>query len=81
VEGPGLYKTLKLDVPEGTQTGTVFRIPTEGVPRLNQHEKGDEYVIVRVLTPTNLSHKEKDLFREFEKLRQRSQDKTQIAHR
>ena len=70
VEISGLYGNLKLDIPEGTQTGTVFRIAGEGISHLSGYGKGDEYVIVKVLTPTNLNRREKELLREFKKLRQ-----------
>jgi len=69
---PSLKSELKLEVPEGTQTGAVFRIEDEGIPHLDRRGKGDEYVVVKVVTPTNLSNKEKELIREFEKLRQKS---------
>jgi len=72
VQVSGLDGALKLSVPEGTQTGTVFRIDGEGVPHLNGHGRGDEYVVVKVVTPTNLSHREKELLRELQKLRQKS---------
>ncbi len=69
---PGLRKELKLDIPEGTQTGTVFRITGAGIPHLDRRGNGDEYVIVKVVTPTNLSRKEKELLRELERLRQKA---------
>jgi len=72
VEVAGLNGNLNLDVPEGTQTGAIFRIDGEGMPRLRGYGRGDEYVIVKVLTPTNLSRKEKELLREFQRLRQQS---------
>ncbi len=75
VEVPSLDGRLELDIPEGTQTGTVFRITGAGVPKLGGRGRGDEYVIVKVVTPTNLSCKEKALLREFEKLRQKSAKK------
>ena len=73
VETPGLYDDLKLDIPEGTQTGTVFRISGEGIPHLDGYGKGYEYMIVKVLTPTNLSRQEKKLLKRFEKLRLESE--------
>jgi molecular chaperone DnaJ len=73
VEVPALDGELKLEIPEGTQTGTVFRIENRGIQRLDGYGKGDEYVIVKVLTPTKLSRKEKELLREFEKLRKKSE--------
>jgi len=72
VEVAGLNGNLNLDVPEGTQTGTVFRIENEGIPHVDGYGKGDEYVVVKVATPTNLSRKEKELLKEFERLRQQS---------
>ena len=76
VEVPSLEGNIKLDIPEGTQTGAILRITGKGVARLNGHGKGDEYVIARVVTPTNLSHKQKELLREFEKLEPESEDDT-----
>ncbi len=70
---PGLEGKLKLEIPEGTQTGAVFRIANKGIAHLNDYGRGDEYVVVKVATPTNLSPEEKKLLREFEKLRQKSQ--------
>jgi len=72
VDVPSLDGDLKLDISEGTQTGAVFRIMGEGIPHLDGPGKGDEYVIVKVVTPTDLSRDEKELLREFETLRQKS---------
>jgi len=72
IEVPGLDGHLRLEIPEGTQTGTVFRITGRGIPHLDAYGSGDEYVIVKVLTPTNLSDEEKELLREFERLRRRA---------
>ncbi|OGO07440.1 MAG: molecular chaperone DnaJ [Chloroflexi bacterium RBG_13_60_13] len=72
VDVPGLEGSLKLDIPEGTQTGAVLRITGEGIPGLNGHGRGDEYVIVKVVVPTKLSRREKELLRELETLRRRS---------
>jgi len=69
VEVPGLDGSLKVDIKEGTQTGTVYRVSGHGVPRLGGRGRGDAYVVVRVVTPTGLGHKEKQLLKEFEELR------------
>lgn len=68
---PGLYGTLKLEIPEGTQTGAIFRIDEEGMPRMNGYGKGDQYVMVKVVTPQNLTEKEKWLLSEFARLQAR----------
>jgi molecular chaperone DnaJ len=69
---PTLNGERNLEIPEGTQSGTVVRIENEGVPHLENRGRGDEYVIVKVITPINLSHKEKELIIEFQRLRQKS---------
>jgi molecular chaperone DnaJ len=66
---PSLNGNLKIDVPEGTQTGTMFRITDQGIPHINDFGRGDEYVVVKVVTPTKLSKKEKKLLKDFEKIR------------
>ena len=74
VEIPSLNGEQELDIPEGTQTGSVFRITGAGIAHVDGFGKGDEYVIVRVATPTELSHKERALLKEFEKVREKSED-------
>ena len=66
---PGLEGNLKVHLPEGTQNGAVLRIVNKGIPHLNEYGRGDEYVIVKVVTPTDLTEREKGLLREFERLR------------
>ncbi|MFQ5933898.1 MAG: DnaJ C-terminal domain-containing protein, partial [Dehalococcoidia bacterium] len=56
---------------EGTQTGAVFKIKGKGIPHLNGRGSGDEYMVVKVVTPSHLSEKEKELLKEFRKLRQK----------
>lgn len=65
---PSLYGNLKLEIPEATQTGTVFRIKGKGIPHLDNHGSGDLYVMVKVATPKNLTEREKELLREFDQL-------------
>jgi molecular chaperone DnaJ len=70
---PGLEGNLELEIPEGTQTGTLFRIINKGIPHLNNYGRGDLYVITKVITPTDLSKGEKEILKEFEKLRKQHQ--------
>jgi len=53
-------------IPEGTQTGTVFRMKNKGIPNINGRGRGDQFVKVTVEVPTNLSSKQKDILRQFE---------------
>ncbi len=53
-------------VPEGTQSGTVFRLRGKGIPVLNGRGRGDHYVKVNVEVPKNLSKQQKDILRQFD---------------
>ncbi|MFW6149962.1 MAG: molecular chaperone DnaJ [Chloroflexota bacterium] len=67
---PGLDGRHTLEVPPGTQSGSTLRIPGAGMPRLDGGSQGDEYVVVKVVTPQDLSDRQKELLREFETLEQ-----------
>lgn len=65
VEVPTLDGPVSLNIPEGTQTGAVFRLRGKGVPSLRGGGRGDQYVTVNLETPKNLSARQKELLREF----------------
>ena len=56
VEVPTIDGTVELKIPEGTQTGTSFRIKGFGLPHLRWNGKGNLYVKVKVVTPKNSAH-------------------------
>jgi molecular chaperone DnaJ len=58
----------KVKVPEGTQSGRRFRLPSKGMPVLRAKQSGDMYVQVVVETPQNLTKRQRELLAEFEKL-------------
>jgi molecular chaperone DnaJ len=57
----------KVTVPEGTQSGTSFRVRHQGVPHLGSKGRGDLHVTVRVVVPTRLSHEQRSLFEQLAK--------------
>ncbi len=65
IEVPTLHGKVKLKVPAGTQTGTNFRLRGKGVPNVRGYGVGDQHIKVKVVTPTKLTDKQKDLLREF----------------
>lgn len=65
IEVPIIDGTESLHIPEGTQTGSTFRLKAKGLPDMNSGAKGDEYVIIRVATPTKLNEEQKKLLQEF----------------
>ena len=56
---------VKLTIPEGTQSGTSFRLRGRGFPKLRGYGKGDQNVRVNVITPKNLTPEQKELLRKF----------------
>ena len=56
----------KLKIPEGTQSGTTFRVRGKGVPGLQSASKGDMYVQVRIQTPSRPSKRQRELLAELE---------------
>jgi molecular chaperone DnaJ len=58
----------RVKVPAGTQTGRRFRLQSKGMPVLRTRQTGDMYVQVIVETPQNLTKRQRELLREFEKL-------------
>lgn len=67
---PTMEGEYKLKVPEGTQSGTSFRIRNKGVPVLNGHGKGDLFVEVRVQTPGKLTKRQRELLAELQQTSQ-----------
>jgi molecular chaperone DnaJ len=65
IEVPTLHGKVKLKVPAGTQTGTRFRLKGKGVPNVRGYGTGDQHVQVKVVTPTKLTDRQKQLLREF----------------
>nr|WP_263325674.1 molecular chaperone DnaJ [Neobacillus sp. Marseille-Q6967] len=65
IEVPTLHGKVKVKVPAGTQTGTKFRLKGKGIPNVRGYGVGDQHIIVRIITPTKLTDKQKQLLREF----------------
>ena len=62
---PGLNGEEKLKIPEGTQSGAVFRIKGKGLADPRGGGKGDLYYHVRVLTPTKLTREQRKLIEQL----------------
>ncbi|WP_434797218.1 molecular chaperone DnaJ [Terrisporobacter vanillatitrophus] len=67
IQVPTLDGKVQYQVPEGTQTGTVFRLKGKGIPKLRTTVRGDQYVKVTVEIPKKLNDKQKELVRQFAK--------------
>jgi molecular chaperone DnaJ len=62
---PTFEGTEKLDVPAGTQPGSVLRIKNRGMPNLRGGSNGDLHIHVRVKVPKTLSAKGKQLMEDL----------------
>ncbi|MGM9575074.1 MAG: molecular chaperone DnaJ [Oscillospiraceae bacterium] len=65
IEVPTLDGKVKLTIPEGTQTGTMFRLKGKGVPYLRSTGRGDQFVTVRVVVPKGLNSNQKEALKAF----------------
>ncbi|MBT2598279.1 MULTISPECIES: molecular chaperone DnaJ [Oceanobacillus] len=68
LEVPTVHGKVKVKVPAGTQTGKTFRLKGKGAPNVRGKGHGDQHIKIKVMTPTNLSEKQKELLREFNEL-------------
>ncbi len=55
----------RLTIPEGSQTGKILRVRSEGFPNVHGNAKGDLLIHLKVETPVNLSPEQKRLLQEF----------------
>lgn len=66
---PSLKGKLALKIPPQTQNGKVFRLAGQGMPRMGDTKKGDLFAKVKVVLPTKLTERERELFEELRSLR------------
>jgi len=60
-------KMARINIPAGAQGGHQFRMRGKGMPIMRSSQRGDMYIEINVETPTNLTSKQKELLKEFEK--------------
>ncbi len=64
---PTMDGRAKLKIPAATQSNTIFSMKDKGIPDLETGRNGSQKVKVIVEVPKNLSRKQKELLKEFEK--------------
>jgi molecular chaperone DnaJ len=65
IEIETVYGPVELKIPEGTQSGTVFKLKAKGVPHPDGRGKGDHLVTVVIKTPKGLSKKQKEMLKDL----------------
>ena len=67
LEVPTIEGKVRIKIPEGTQSGKIFRLKGKGLPGIQSYDKGDQLIHVNVWTPKKLNSEERKL---LEKLRE-----------
>jgi molecular chaperone DnaJ len=68
IELPTLVGRKSLDIPGGTQSGTVFRLRSQGMPDPHTGAKGDLLVQTLIEVPKKLNKRQQELLRELAEL-------------
>ena len=64
-----LYGNVICKIKEGTQSGSKIRLRGKGMPLMkNPSQKGDQYAVVQIQVPKNVSQQAKNKLKEFEAL-------------
>jgi molecular chaperone DnaJ len=66
----------RVKVPAGSQSGRQMRLRSKGMPALRGGPSGDMFIELAVETPVNLTSKQKELLKEFEKLSEENNPET-----
>jgi len=67
VDIPTLKKKVKMKIPVGTQSHTIFKLKGKGVQQLHSSGHGDILIRVVVKTPSKITKKVKDIFKKLAK--------------
>jgi len=65
VEVPSLIGKAKIKIPAGSQTGKLFRLKGQGIAHLKRSGRGDQMVLLVVLSPESLNDKQRQLLKEL----------------
>jgi len=55
----------KVTIPEGSQTGKILRVRSQGFPNVHGNARGDLLIHLKVETPVNLSSEQKKMLQDF----------------
>jgi molecular chaperone DnaJ len=63
IEIPTLEGQVEIAIPGGTQHGQTFRLQGKGMPDVRSGRRGDQYVVVQVVVPKDLTPEQRSLLR------------------
>jgi molecular chaperone DnaJ len=68
IEVPTLGGKVKIKIPEGTQSGKIFRLKEKGLPSVQAYGRGDQLINVNIWTPKNVNEEEKALLKSLKNM-------------
>ena len=64
---PTLSGSVKLKIPAGSNTGRHLRVKGQGLPKGSSAERGDLYVVLKIVVPTRVTEAERELWEKLSK--------------
>lgn len=64
IQVPTLDGPVEIAIPAGTQYGQTFRLARRGMPDVRSGRRGDQYVLIQIVVPKDLSTEQKGLLRQ-----------------
>jgi len=74
IKVPTVYGDVMLKIPAGTQSDSKFRLRGKGMTNVRTKQKGDQHVVVQVVTPKKMSSEQKKLFEQLSKIEDKPGD-------
>ncbi|MCX5775499.1 MAG: molecular chaperone DnaJ, partial [Firmicutes bacterium] len=65
IDVPTVYGDVTVRIPAGTQPGQILKVRGKGVRDLRGNDAGDQFIHLRVETPTKLSKEQRDLLTRY----------------
>ncbi len=69
IQIPSIEGFINIKIPPETRSGQKFKLSGEGLPDPNSGKRGDQIATVKIEIPSNLTEKEKELYKELAKMR------------
>lgn len=67
IDVPTVYGDCEVEIPAGTQPNQIIRLKGRGVKDLRKGTPGDEFVHIKLQTPTKISKEQRKLLEEYKK--------------
>lgn len=67
IKVPTLDGEVTMTLPPGTDSGKKFRLKGKGIPDKKTRIRGDQYAVIKIMVPKNVSSKTKEALKEIEK--------------